>query len=188
MFWKVYVPACLIAVSMLGCSSPGPGGASSASAPSGSNTSHAPGHDHSDPKAKTDKGHDGDSHKHEHHGKHDDEDHSHEEAPATLAAAVDRLDDLHANIVKAFAAKDEKKADTLIHDAGHVLEHIPDLAKKASLSASDQAAIKKDVDSLFANFEKVDDKLHGRAGSSYQDVSGQVAVTLKSLRAKLTAK
>jgi hypothetical protein len=153
-----------------GCSASNPPAAPSASAPAKDDHDH----DH-DPMA----------------GKHSDHKHDHgaghaaEDEPASYADAVQKVDALCGATKDAFAAKDMEKADIPVHKLGHVLEDIPELAAKESLSAEDQEAIKKAVEELFDCFGKIDDKLHGNEGKSYDEVAARIDAALQTLRSKL---
>lgn len=111
-----------------------------------------------------------------------------EEDLDTYAAALRKIDSLRSAIKDAFAAKDLDKADAPVHEVGHLLEKLPALASKEKLSAEDQSAVKQAVDELFASFGKIDDKLHGGQGNTYEDVARQVDAAMETLQAKSPVK
>lgn len=140
--------------------------------------------------AKEDHDHDHDGHDHMA-GKHAEHKHNHEaghaaeDEPTSYADAVKKVDVLCGAAKDAFAAKDMEKADIPVHKLGHVLEDIPELAAKESLPAEDQEAVKKAVEELFDCFGKIDDKLHGHEGKTYDEVATRIDAALQTLRSKL---
>jgi hypothetical protein len=124
---------------------------------------------------------DADEHDHDHEGEtHDDTPKSYGEAVASLAAFRDTIRDT-------FAAKDDDKAHELLHEVGHLLEHLPELAQKHS-PPIDSAAVKKDADELFGLFGKVDEKMHGAEGATYADVADKIDAVVDRLQKLLPAK
>ena len=123
---------------------------------------------------------DTDEHDHEHEGEsHDDTPKSYGEAVAGLAALRDTIRD-------AFAAKDDDKAHEPLHEVGHLLEYLPELAEKHS-PPIDSAAVKKDADELFDLFGKVDEKMHGAEGATYADVADKIDAGVDRLQKLLIA-
>jgi hypothetical protein len=124
--------------------------------------------------------HAGHEHKHDHEAGHHDG-----EEPDTYAEAVKQVDMLCGDAKAAFAAKDLEKADIPVHKLGHVLEDIPELAKKESMPADDQEAVKKAVEELFDCFGKIDNKLHGNEGNTYDELAPRIDAALQTLHSKL---
>lgn len=122
---------------------------------------------------------DGDEQNHEHEGD------SHEDAPQSYGEAVASLAGLRDTIRDAFAAKDDDKAHEPLHEVGHLLEHLPELAGKHT-PPIDSAAVKSDADELFDLFGKVDEKMHGAEGAAYADVADKIDAAVDRLQKLLT--
>lgn len=113
---------------------------------------------------------------------HDDHDHDHEhgDVPETFAAAVEKLVHMRNQIRDGFAKDDVDSAHEPLHEVGHLLEHLAELAGKHT-PAIDAAAVKKDADELFELFGKVDEKLHGDEGAAYSDVAEKIDAAVERL-------
>ena len=108
---------------------------------------------------------------------HDDHDHG----PKSLKDATATLESMRDTIRDAFARNDQDTAHDPLHEVGHVLEAIPELAKKEKVSADNQAAIETAVNSLMEAFGRVDKTMHGQEGSTYSEESAAIDATLESL-------
>ncbi|MDX1926995.1 MAG: hypothetical protein SFV81_10775 [Pirellulaceae bacterium] len=97
----------------------------------------------------------------------------------TLADAVKELEGMCATIKAAFAKDDAEAAHGPMHDIGHVLEEIPDLAAKSTLDDAGKAEVKKAAETLFEAFSAVDESMHGSGGKKYSDVSESIDAALK---------
>lgn len=116
---------------------------------------------------------------HDHHGHdHGGEKHAH---PETFAAAVTELAELRDKVREAFAKKETQQADELVHDVGHLLEEVGELAEKEKLPPADVLAIKSVVSELAGHFEEVDKQLHGEKGKSYDEVAKAVDAAIAKL-------
>ena len=113
----------------------------------------------------------------EHAHSHDDHDHG----PESIKDAMTELKTMRDTIRDAFAKNDPDGAHGPLHEVGHVLEAIPELAKKEKVSAENQAAIEKDVNSLMDAFGRVDKTMHGQEGSTYSEESATIDATLITL-------
>jgi hypothetical protein len=107
-----------------------------------------------------------------------DQEHKHEHAE-TLADAVKELEGICESIKAAFAKDDAEAAHGPMHDIGHVLEEIPDLAAKSTLDDAGKAEVKKAAESLFEAFNAVDEGMHGGTGKKYSEVSEAIDAALK---------
>lgn len=103
-------------------------------------------------------------------------------APESYREGVTTLLALRDTVRDAFAAKDIDKAHGPLHDVGHLLEALPELFAKISTVESDRETVKKAIDQLFDQFGKVDAKLHGEAGASYEEVSKEIDASLEKLQ------
>jgi hypothetical protein len=110
------------------------------------------------------------------------DEHEHEEHHfETYDEAVKALAEMRDKIRDSFAKEDVEAAHGPLHDVGHILEHLPELAKKAGHPDEVQASVKEHTDKLFDLFDKVDRKLHGEAGAAYDEVSADVDAALAKL-------
>lgn len=99
------------------------------------------------------------------------------------ADAIRQLTEMHGKMKTAFGKKDIDAAHGPLHDVGHVLELIPALAAKETQDETVLASIRKPVDELFDHYSKVDEKLHGESGVTYEEVSSQIDAALEKLKA-----
>lgn len=121
------------------------------------------------------------SHGHDHEAHGDEHGHAH---PQSFAEAVAEIDRLRAEIKTSFAAGDLAKADGPVHEIGHLLEELPQLAAKQSLSeAEQQEQVKQAVGSLMDSFAALDERVHGgdSAGKSYEEVAAQIDAAFAEL-------
>lgn len=146
----------ILAVFLLGC---GPsGGESTGSQPAGQ--AAAP-HEHAD-------------HEHADHkdGDHPHDGHEHADAvsgkpSADFAAVVTGLQQEYEAIRDAFRAGDKGKADGPLHQVGHTLEALPELAAKAKLGEQDVAAAKSAATVMFEAYGEIDEAIHGGKDPDY---------------------
>jgi phage shock protein A len=113
-----------------------------------------------------------------HDGSHDSKD-AH---PETYEEAVEALASIDETIKTAFAANDEDTAHGPLHEIGHVLEDITELAQKADLTDEQRQSVKTEVDKLFEEYGSVDAIMHGKEGKTYDEASSQIAASLKILK------
>ncbi len=144
-------------------------------------------HDHDDHNEHDHDEHDHDEHDHDEHD-HDEHDHDQDDAdhatdhPETYAEAVALVAKLQLQIKEALATGDIKVADVPLHEIGHVLEAIPLLADKQSLSEADEEAVKKAVDTLFDAFGQIDEKVHGDGEPSYTPYAEKIESAIGTLQ------
>jgi len=132
----------------------------------------------SPPPASSDKQHD-DDHDHKSH----EEDGAHAK-PESLAEAVVEVEQLCNAIQSAFAEGDLDKADGPVHELGHLLEELPKLAAKESLSEAGQQQVQQAVDSLMDSFGALDERIHhgDGEGKSYDEVASSIDDALAELK------
>ena len=121
-------------------------------------------------------------HDHDHDHGHDHDEHGHAH-PESLAEALTQVEELYAEMKAAFAEDDLEKADGPLHEIGHVLEALPELAAKESLPEADQEQIKTAAEALLDRYGEVDERIHGGEGKSYDDVAAQVDEAIATLKA-----
>ena len=153
-----------VAISLAGCGASG----TTASTPPAEKHNH----EHHD--------HDHEGHDHEGHG--DEHGHAH---PESFAEALTEVVELHAKIKTAVAADDLKTADPPLHELGHLLEELPELAQKESLSEEDQQQVKQAAESLMDSYGAFDERIHGgeSKGKSYDEVADQIDEAISKLKA-----
>jgi hypothetical protein len=91
------------------------------------------------------------------------------------------LTSMRNTIRDSFAKNDQDTAHDPLHEVGHVLEAIPELAKKEKVTAENQAAIEKSVNDLMDAFGRVDKTMHGQEGSTYSEESATIDAALEAL-------
>ncbi len=101
--------------------------------------------------------------------------------PESLRDAVAELTSTRDAIRDAFAKNDQDAAHDPLHEVGHVLEAIPELAKKEKVSVKDQNAIEKAVNDLMDAFGRVDKTMHGQEGSTYSEESATIDAAVEAL-------
>jgi hypothetical protein len=97
---------------------------------------------------------------------------------------VEKLEALRTTVSDSLKAKDTNKADDAVHEVGHVLEDIPELAKEA-VDEAQHADLKKDVEELFDHFEKLDDEIHSGKEVSYDAVGEKIDAAIERLHARI---
>ncbi len=115
----------------------------------------------------------------------DDLEHVHDEAhvhPDTYAGAITALEGIRDEVKEAFGKGEPAAADESVHEMGHLLEDLGNLAKKASLSEADQMLVNESVEKLLDAFGKIDAKLHGGEGSDYDQVSADIDSAFETLK------
>ena len=122
-------------------------------------------------------------HEHEHDGESHEDNHAHAESES-LADAVATIERLRSSVQESFAAGELDEADGPVHEVGHLLEELPELAAGESLSAIQQEQVKQAVDSLMDSFAALDERLHGGSdvGKSYDEVAAQIEEALAELK------
>lgn len=119
-------------------------------------------------------------------GGHDhDHDHGHEGGhhhPETFAEAVAEIAEMKTAIQTALSEGDTDKADGPVHEIGHILEELEELAKKAELSEEQIAEVKAATETLFASFAALDETIHGKEdGKSWDDVGEDINAAVTKL-------
>ena len=159
----------LVFVLVLGCNQSPP---SEKTSPEASHEEHDHEHDHA---------HEGQDHEHaDHdHADHEHEHHEHGELAKTYDDAVEKIEAARDTIRDSLAAGETDKADKALHEMGHVLERIPDLAK--SLPAESHEVVHKNVEELFDLFGKLDEQIHSQAETTYEEFSEKIDAAVKKL-------
>ncbi|MFN9720290.1 MAG: hypothetical protein ACK58L_16450 [Planctomycetota bacterium] len=111
-----------------------------------------------------------------------DHEHDHEHVYESVKDAVEELVALRNTIRDSFAKNDPDAAHDPLHEVGHILEAIPEQAKKDNLGAEPIAAMKASCDVLMDAFGAVDKTMHGQEGSSYSEVSAKIDAAVADLQ------
>jgi hypothetical protein len=109
------------------------------------------------------------------------DEHEHEHHYDSVRDAIEELTTLRNVIRDSFAKNDQDAAHEPLHEVGHVLEMIPELAKKENVSAENQAIVEKSVETLMTAFGAVDKTMHGQEGSTYTEEAGKIDAALTEL-------
>jgi hypothetical protein len=148
-----------------------------------------------DKSKSTDAAHEEHSHEHgDHDHAHGDHDHAHDnheghghgehgEPSKTYAEAVAKVEASRNAIRDGLAAGEKSKADGQLHELGHVLERIPELAK--DFTAEQQAEVKKDVEELMDEFGKLDEQIHGEKEVTYDEFSAKIDAAIERLHERV---
>ncbi len=99
----------------------------------------------------------------------------------TLPGAMKELEEHIATITKAFTASKPDDAHDALHDVGHVLIGLPDLAK--SLPEEKKAAVKKAADELTSCFSALDETMHGGPETPFTKVGERITAAMAELAA-----
>ena len=114
--------------------------------------------------------------------------HEHEGAPKSLHAAVNQLRDMWFDISTAMDRRDPDAAHDALHDVGHVLESMPDLAAETDLPESEWNEVKAAVNKLFDAFGDIDSAFHEKDGdkvAAYESAKATIDEGVATLEAKL---
>jgi len=113
----------------------------------------------------------------------DEGDHGHHH-PETLAELVGELVSLAAVVKEGMEANIREKADSPIHQFGHLAGDLEGLAKEAKLPADVEAAVVKAGEDLFNAFDKLDEAVHGAGdiADAWREHADGIAAGLKTLQ------
>jgi len=197
--WTAGIGSCLFALATLGCGSPESESAVTqtgvpAAVKQEGEEHDAHGHadgahaEEADAHAHGKDAHEHEGHGHDEHEGHGHEGHAHEPAgadglPADFASAVANLRPLYEAIREAFQAGDKGKADKPLHQVGHLLESLPELAGKAGLGEQELAKAKSAASAMFEAYGELDEAIHAGQEPDY----GAVAEKLDKAMAELGA-
>jgi hypothetical protein len=100
----------------------------------------------------------------------------------TLAGALKEIEEFRGTIKEAFAKKSPDDAHDALHEIGHVLESVTELAAPANDEA--KKSVKTAVDELFDCFGAMDDTLHNKnTGKTYEEVADRIDAAMSTLNA-----
>ena len=100
----------------------------------------------------------------------------------TLAGALKEIEEFRGTIKEAFAKKSPDDAHDALHEIGHVLGSVTELAAPATDEA--KKSLKTAVDELFDCFSAMDDTLHKKStGKTYEEVADRIEAAMSTLNA-----
>ncbi len=101
--------------------------------------------------------------------------------PPSFKGSVTKLVEMRNKIRDGFAVGNVDMAHGPLHEVGHVLEKIGEIAAIEHLPADQLEAVKAAKEELFDAFDQVDRTLHGKEGKSYDEVAESVDRAMKVL-------
>ena len=104
----------------------------------------------------------------------------------TVGVAFHELTELYTTVKTAFAADDADTAHGPLHEVGHVLKGVKELANKSELTAEAKATVDQQVEVLMDAYGDVDKMMHGKDGSQYSEVSDKVDAAMAALKTALS--
>lgn len=115
-------------------------------------------------------------------GDHEGHDHGEGGHPETLGEAMHQLTELRDTVRDAFAEGDSDAAHGPLHEVGHLIDEVAELAEAAGLSAEANAVIISNAEILMDSFGAVDKKMHSEdEGSDYSEVSDKIDAALTAI-------
>lgn len=115
---------------------------------------------------------------------HDGHDHGDEHAhePENFAEALEEVKEMKTTICKAFADGTPDDAHTPLHNVGHALEELSEMAKKeADVTPEQLEAVKAQVEVLFEGFAKLDGVMHGGPEVKIEDLEKDLTAAITEL-------
>lgn len=104
--------------------------------------------------------------------------HAHAE---TLVEAVEEMVGMRNVIRDGFAKDDADAAHGPLHEVGHVLGEVEELAEKEELEVAQLNSVRDAVEELKEAFGSVDKMMHGGEGSEYSEVADKVDAAIAVL-------
>lgn len=115
-----------------------------------------------------------DDHDHDH-------DHDHAEESATFESALSSVGQMKETICKAFKDETPGDAHDALHEVGHTLEKLPELAKAEGLTDEQLASVKSAVESLFDGFHKLDETMHDGDAVDIGELETSLSAAMETL-------
>lgn len=112
------------------------------------------------------------------HGEHDHGEHDHAEIK-DFHQAAEIIESSRDAIRDHLAAGEKEKADAVLHELGHTLEHVNELT--SDFADDVRSEIKKDVDELFELYGTLDEQIHGDKEVTYDAVSEKIDAAVERL-------
>lgn len=112
---------------------------------------------------------------------HHDHDHGHIDQ-FTFREIAEKLIDMDGQIRNGLASDDEHAAHEPLHEVGHVLENLSNLARNEGLSKDVVEAVEQAKEDLFTAFGNIDKTFHGEEGSTYDEESSVIQSALSVVK------
>jgi len=116
---------------------------------------------------------------------HDEHDHEGDGHPESISQAVDQIKEMGDKIITAFADGSPDDAHDELHEIGHVIERLPELATKASLTADQEQKVGEITEALMDAFGELDGTLHGGEDVAVDEISEKISTQIKKLQSML---
>ena len=142
----------------------------------GSHTEDHGDHDHD--------AHDHDAHDHDAHD-HDAHDHDANDRPESFTKAVEYIKTTGNKVTGAFTSGNPDDVHHELHEIGHVVESLPELAKKSGLSSEQQDKVRELTESLMEAFGQLDGTLHGGEAVEANELSKKISTQTAELQSML---
>ena len=94
--------------------------------------------------------------------------------PETFEAALEQLTTFKSQIQTAFEGGTPDDAHDALHEIGHVLGELPELAAKVTDDADQKKVVADATDKLFDAYEKLDKSMHGGDEIKYESIKEDV--------------
>ncbi len=101
--------------------------------------------------------------------------------PETFEEALEQLVAFKSQIQTAFEAGTPDDAHDALHEIGHVLGELPELATKVTDDADKKKAVADAADKLFDAYEKLDKSMHGGDEVKYESIKEDVDSAITAL-------
>ena len=100
----------------------------------------------------------------------------------TCAEAVQKVKTLCLKVQAGFSTLNLGQADGPVHEIGHVLSHLQELAAKQNLSEEQRKTVDESIRSLFEAFGSLDRTIHSGKGKFYIDLADEIEGALAALQ------
>ena len=127
------------------------------------------------------------THSHDSHDSHDGHAHSERDhQPQALTDAVEKIQHLGEDVADSFEANAPEDAHSALHELGSLLAGLPKLVDDSDLAADDRAAAKQAGQTLFDDYDRLDQLMHGKGddvqpSTAYSEVKESIAEAMNSL-------
>lgn len=116
----------------------------------------------------------------------------HEARPDSYAAAVAQIREHGATIARAYSAGTPDEAHEALHEVGHLLGLLPELAGDTGMQGEDRQAVQDASRQLMEAYGKLDQLMHGaaadksaQAADTFAGVADDITAATKTLEAKI---
>ena len=101
----------------------------------------------------------------------------------TFGEAFAEVNELHENVAKAFADGDTEAAHGPLHEVGHLLDELSELADESEMSDEAKKTIDANIAVLFDTFGAVDKKMHdAEGGKDFSEVAEEISGAIAAIK------